>query len=382
MLYHLCTAFIDHVGPFRVFQYPSFRVPAAALTALLLSLWLFPWFIELLRTRQMGASNVREDTPDAHQGKTGTPTMGGLFILLAVALASALWADLTNLLVWSVVLVLLGFGAIGFIDDYRKLRYKNSKGLPGRAKLIAQLMVLGGVTALIIAEHRGWIAAQPVTIDTRLSLPFVSTEVFHPDIGWLYLPFAFLVIMGTSNAVNLTDGLDGLAIGPTIVASGTFLILAYAAGLVLTFRAGGDWVDFNVAEYLNLPFVPGSSELAVVCAAMVGAGIGFLWYNTFPASVFMGDVGSLALGGALGTIAVLTKNEFLSAIVHGVFLLEALSVITQVASYRLTGRRVFKMAPIHHHFELKGWPEPRIIVRFWIVSIMLALVALVSLKLR
>jgi len=382
MLYHLFTTFAEQVGPFRVFRYPSFRIPAAALTALALTLWLFPRFIEALRVRQRGASNVREDTPEHHQQKQGTPTMGGLFILFAVVVAALLWAELSNLYVWSVLIVLLGFGAIGFVDDYRKLKQHDSKGLPGRLKLLWQVIILSGVALLLIAGHQGIIAGAKVVVDTRLSLPFVAIRWFHPDISWAYLPFAFLVIMGTSNAVNLTDGLDGLAIGPTIVSATTFMVLAYVAGLVLTFKAGGHWVDFNVADYLNTPHIEGTGELAVVCAAIAGAGIGFLWYNSFPATVFMGDVGSLALGGALGTIAVLTKNEFLSAVVHGVFLAEALSVMTQVASFKLTGKRIFKMAPIHHHFELKGWPEPKIIVRFWIVSIMLALVGLVSLKLR
>ena len=224
--------------------------------------------------------------------------------------------------------------------------------------------------------------ASETRLDTRLSFPFVPVRLFNPDIGLWYLPFALLVIIGTSNAVNLTDGLDGLAIGPTIVSSATFLILAYAAGAVITFMTPGGWVEFNVATYLNMPHIKGLSELAVICGAIVGAGVGFLWYNSFPASVFMGDVGSLALGGALGAIAVLTKNEFLSAIIHGLFLVETLSVITQVISFKLTGKRVFRMAPIHHHFELKGWAEPKIIVRFWIVSIILALVGLVTLKLR
>ncbi len=382
MLYHLFTALIDHIGVFNVFRYPSFRVPAAALTALLVTLWLFPGFIEKLRSRQYGSSNVREDTPEAHQKKTGTPTMGGLFILFAVVGSSLLWADLSNIYVWTVLLVLVGFGAIGFIDDYRKVAKKNSKGLAGKKKLLLQLLVLSTVGAMLAAAHAGLLPFAPLPFDTRLSLPFVATKFFHWDIGWLYVPFAFLVVMGTSHAVNLTDGLDGLAIGPTIVSSTTFLVLAYAAGLVLTFNYGGAWVDFNVAAYLNIPHVDGVSELAVLCAAMAGAGIGFLWFNTFPATVFMGDVGSLALGGALGAIAVLTKNEVLSAIIHGVFLVEALSVISQVISFKLTGKRIFKMAPIHHHFELAGVAEPKIIVRFWIVSIMLALVGLVSLKLR
>lgn len=383
MLYYLAAALMDRIGFFRVFRYPSFRVPAAALTALIVTLWLFPWFIDRLRLWQHGSSNVREDTPESHKKKTGTPTMGGLFILMAMTLSSLLWADLSNVFVWIVLFVTLGFGAIGFVDDYRKVARKNSKGLAGRRKLMWQTAVLLGAVAIFaFAGHADGVLGSLSQFDTRLSFPFVSVRWFHPDMGWWYLPFAFFVIIGTSNAVNLTDGLDGLAIVPTVVSSLTFMVLAYAAGLVLTFFFNGMWVDFNVATYLNIPHVRGMSELAVVCAAIAGSGIGFLWYNTFPASVFMGDVGSLALGGALGTMAVLTKNELLSAMIHGVFLVEALSVITQVASFKLTGKRVFKMAPIHHHFELKGWPEPKIIVRFWIVSIMLAITSLATLKLR
>lgn len=382
MLYHLFTAFAEAVGPFRVFRYPSFRVPAAALTALVVTLWLFPWFIARMRAIQYGVTNVREDTPERHKQKSGTPTMGGLFILMSVVGSTLLWSDLGNAYVWALLLVMTGFGGIGFIDDWRKVTKRNSKGLAGRRKLLWQILVLSVVTLLIAAVSYGWLPLKPLTFDTRLSLPFVATRFFHWDIGWFYIPFAFFVVIGTSHAVNLTDGLDGLAIGPTIVSSATFLVLAYAAGAVLTFQYGGAWVDFNVADYLNIPHIEGVSELAVVCGAIAGGGVGFLWYNAFPASVFMGDVGSLALGGALGAIAVLTKNEFLSAIVHGVFLAETLSVISQVASYKLTGKRIFRMAPIHHHFELVGVAEPKIIVRFWIVSIMLALVGLVSLKLR
>jgi phospho-N-acetylmuramoyl-pentapeptide-transferase len=381
MLYHLFTAWADVIGPFRVFRYPSFRIPAAALTALVLMLWLFPRFIEFLRSQQHGVSNVREDTPEQHQVKRGTPTMGGVFILITLMVSTLLWADLSNIFVWAVLLVTAGFGAIGFIDDYRKVKKKDSKGLPGRKKLLYQVFVLGGLTAFLMAARAGYFGT-PIELDTTVSLPFVSVKLFNPDIGWLYVPFAFLVVMGTSHAVNLTDGLDGLAIGPTVVSASTFMILAYIAGLVLGVNAGGTYVEFNAADYLNLVHIEGMGELAILCAAIAGAGIGFLWFNTFPASVFMGDVGSLALGGALGAIAVLTKNEFLSAIIHGVFLVEVLSVITQVASFKLTGKRVFRMAPIHHHFELKGWAEPKIIVRFWIASIILALVGLVTLKLR
>ena len=381
MFYLLSTYLQESFGPIRVFQYPSFRIPLAVLTSLVVTLWLFPRFIELLRQRQHGVSNVREDTPEQHQQKSGTPTMGGLFIVLAVVATTMLWSDLSNTYIWAVVAVLIGFGAIGFVDDYRKIAKKNSKGIPGRYKLIWQTAILSGVTILMWAGSEGHIGV-PIVLDTHLSVPFIPTRIFNPDITWLYLPFAFFVVVGTSNAVNLTDGLDGLAIGPTVVSAMTFLVLAYVAGLEIGFHVDGSLVSFNVAEYLNIPYVAGMSEIGIVCGSIAGAGVGFLWFNTFPATVFMGDVGSLALGGALGTVAVLTKNEFLSAIVHGVFLMEALSVITQVLSFKLTGKRIFRMAPIHHHFELKGWAEPKIIVRFWILSIILALFALVTLKLR
>jgi phospho-N-acetylmuramoyl-pentapeptide-transferase len=347
-----------------------------------LTLWLFPRFIEWLRRTQLGASNVREDTPERHQQKKGTPTMGGVFILVAVFIAAGLWADLRNWYVWTVLLVMIGFGAIGFVDDYWKVTRRNSAGLPGRRKLLWQAVVLAVIGGILAASHAGFLPGTAVEFDTRLAVPFVAVRWFNPDIGWLYVPFAMLVVMFTSHAVNLTDGLDGLSIGPTIVSATTFMVLAYVTGLVLTMHVGSTVVDFNVAHYLNLPFVEGTGEAAIVCAAIAGAGVGFLWYNTFPASVFMGDVGSLALGGALGTIAVLTKSEILSGIINGVFMVEAFSVIVQVASFQLTGKRVFRMAPIHHHFELKGWAEPKIIVRFWIMSIVLALVGMVTLKLR
>ena len=383
MLYYLFTEIFDSFGPARVFQYPSFRIPAAALTALVLTLVLFPKFIDYLRFKQHGISNVREDTPEQHQKKVGTPTMGGLFILGALAISTLLWANLVNVYVLVVLWITLSFGGIGFIDDFNKVRKRNSKGLPGRWKIILQTLSLGiGAFALWLAAQGSLGEAWKIEFDTSIAIPFVSTKVFNPDLGILYLVLAFFVIVGTSNAVNLTDGLDGLAIGPTVVSAATFLFLAYIAGLTLTFFNGDKWVAFNVAEYLNLVHIPGLGELAVLCAALIGAGIGFLWFNTFPASIFMGDVGSLAIGGCLGTLAVLTKHELLSAIIHGVFLMEALSVITQVGSFKLTGKRVFRMAPIHHHFELKGWAEPKIIVRFWIISIILALISLTTLKLR
>jgi phospho-N-acetylmuramoyl-pentapeptide-transferase len=380
MLYHLLYPLAGRFGLFNVLRYPSFRIIAAGFTALVLGLLLGPIFIERMRVIQYGSSNVREDTPDSHKKKTGTPSMGGALILFSLTIATLLFANLTNRYVWTVLVVTLSFGAIGFWDDYLKISKRNSKGLPGKKKLLWQALILLAVYYVFLSDlafHLGpsfpWIRVGSYQ-DLHLSLPFVPARYFNPSLGWLYLPFMLLVVMGTSHAVNLTDGLDGLAIGPTIVSASTFLILAYVAGTTI----GG----FSIATYLRIPVIPGAAELGVFCSALMGAGIAFLWYNTYPASVFMGDVGSLAIGGALGTLAVLTKNEVASAILHGVFLTETVSVIVQVASYRTTGKRVFKMAPIHHHFELKGWAEPKIIVRFWIISIMLALVALASLKLR
>ena len=380
MLYHLLFPLAGRFGLFNVLRYPSFRIIAAGFTALVLGLLLGPVFIERMRVIQYGSSNVREDTPDSHKKKTGTPSMGGALILFSLTVATLLFANLTNRYVWAVLVTTLAFGAIGFWDDYLKISKRNSKGLPGKKKLVWQTVVLLAVYYLLLSDLQfhlepgfPWLRVGSYQ-DLHLSLPFVPTRYFLPSLGWLYLPFMILVILGTSHAVNLTDGLDGLAIGPTIVSASTFLILAYVAGTTI----GG----FSIAAYLRIPVIPGAAELGVFCAALIGAGIAFLWYNTYPASVFMGDIGSLALGGALGTLAVLTKNEVSSAILHGVFLAETISVIVQVTSYRTTGRRVFKMAPIHHHFELKGWAEPKIIVRFWIMSIMLALVALASLKLR
>jgi phospho-N-acetylmuramoyl-pentapeptide-transferase len=380
MLYHLLYPLAGRFGPMNVFRYPSFRIIAAGFTALLLGLLLGPFFIERLRTLQYGADNVREDTPEAHRRKAGTPSMGGVLILFSLTVATLLFADLGNRLVWTVLVVTLGFGGIGFWDDYLKISKRNSKGLPGRQKLVWQLLLVLAVYYLLhtdlafrVQGHFPFVTVGS-TLDLHLTLPFVSTRFFEPSLGWLYLPFMVLVILGTSHAVNLTDGLDGLAIGPAIVSGATFLVLSYVAGTTIA--------GFSLASYLRIPVIPGAAELGVYCAALVGAGIAFLWYNTYPASVFMGDVGSLALGGGLGTLAVLTKNEVASAILHGVFLAETVSVILQVMSYRTTGKRIFRMAPIHHHFELKGWAEPKIIVRFWILSIMLALVALASLKLR
>jgi phospho-N-acetylmuramoyl-pentapeptide-transferase len=380
MLYHFLYPLSGQFGLFNVLRYPSFRIVAAGLVALLIGLLFGPLFIERMRVLQYGHSNVREDTPERHKKKAGTPSMGGALILLAVTISTLLFADLGNRLVWAALVVTLGYGAIGFWDDWLKISKKNSKGLAGKKKLVLQVLVVLAVYYGFLTDWRfqavdGFpFLTVGSLVDLHLTLPFVPTHLFAPSLGWLYLPFMILVVVATSNAVNLTDGLDGLAIGPTIVSSITFLALSYVAGATIA--------GFSLAEYLRISYIPGAEELGVFCSAIFGAGIAFLWYNTYPASVFMGDVGSLALGGGLGMLAVLTKNEVASAILHGVFLAETVSVILQVWSFRTTGKRIFRMAPIHHHYELKGWAEPKIIVRFWIMSIMLALVALMSLKLR
>ena len=371
---------------FNFLRYPTFRIVAAGVAALLIGLLWGRRFIEQLRLTQHGQNTVREDTPDRHQTKKGTPTMGGAMILVCIGLATLLFADLSSRVVWVALLWTFGFGFIGFLDDWLKLSKRNSKGLAGKKKLALQtLFYLVGVLGILCT----WKGGVPhLLIETRITVPFIPTRHFNPDLGWLYVFFGWVVVVGTSNAVNLTDGLDGLAIVPTIVAAATFAILCYVAGSGLHIAdvqevAGQQrLVSTPLWRYLGILPVPGGAELAVVCAAIVGAGLSFLWFNTYPASVFMGDIGSLALGGALGGLAVLSKNEVASAIIHGVFLAEALSVMIQVASFKMTGRRVFRMAPVHHHFELKGLSEPKIIVRFWIVSIVCGAVALMTLKLR
>ncbi len=368
MLYNFLYPLHFKINFLNVLRYPSFRIVMAALTALLFTLFLYPWFIRRLQIFKFGQV-IRQDGPKDHYKKQGTPTMGGMLILFAITISTLLWADLTHVGIWLLLLITLGYGAVGFYDDYKKIKQRNSKGLSGRWKLFWQACI-GLVVLLIYAMD---FSSMPFS--TEFTLPFISVEKFHPELPALvYLTFALFLLVGTSNAVNLTDGLDGLAIGPVIISAFVFLILAYAAGTTLA--------DFNIAKYLRILSVSGASELSVFCAAIIGAGVGFLWYNVYPALVIMGDVGSLSLGGALAMLAILTKNEVLSALLLGGFLLEALSVILQVASFKLTGKRIFKMAPIHHHFELLGWPEPRIIVRFWIFCSFLALLALVSLKLR
>lgn len=362
MLFNLLSPFADDFGLFNLFRYLTFRTGAAVLTALVVSFVVGPSLIRWLRSRQGEGQPIREDGPASHLvKKKGTPTMGGALILLALFFSTLLWADLTNGYVWAVLLVTLGFGGIGVLDDYKKLTRRSSKGLSGRLKLLCQ-----GVVALIATLWIVHLSGAP--LGTGLALPFFKNVLL--PLGWGFYAFALLVMIGTSNAVNLTDGLDGLAIVPTMIAAGCFLVIAYLVGNAI------------FANYLGIHFVPGTGELAVFCGALVGASLGFLWFNAPPAMVFMGDTGSLAAGGAIGTVAVITKHELVLIIIGGLFVLEAVSVIVQVASFKLTGRRVFRMAPLHHHFEQKGWEEPTIVIRFWIIAVILALIGLSTLKLR
>lgn len=357
----------------NVLRYIPFRTIMATLSAMVLTFLLAPWFIRELQKKQIGQV-VRKEGPESHLTKAGTPTMGGALILLSLLLPTVLWADLRNPFVLATTAVTAGYGVIGYLDDYLKIRRRHSGGLPGRYKLLGQTLIGGAAlsyTFLLPSKlPSDWFA-----IRTKLAFPFAAFSRFSLDLPvWVYILFALVVVVGTSNAVNLTDGLDGLAIGPVMTNAATYLIFAYVTGATIA--------RLPLAKYLDIPHIASVAELAVYCGAVLGAGIGFLWYNAYPAQVFMGDVGSLALGGGLGMLAVFTKNEFLSVLLGGIFVVETLSVITQVASYKLTGKRIFLMAPIHHHYEKKGWAEPKIIVRFWIVSILLALVSLASLKLR
>lgn len=359
MLFKLIYIFHMDLSWLNVFRYITFRTILASLTALMICFLLGGWTIRKLRKLQIG-QQIREDGPPKHQIKAGTPTMGGCLILPAVLLSTLLWAELTNVYVWTAIFVIVFFGGIGFADDYLKISRKNSRGLSARAKIILQILGAFGAAGLIYCQPG---------FDSLLNVPFFKQAA--PDLGLFYIPFAAFIIVGTSNAVNLTDGLDGLAISPAIVAFGSYLIFAYLAGHV------------KIASYLQIPYLPGAGELCILCGSLVGAGLGFLWYNTYPAEIFMGDVGSLPLGAVLGTVAVMTKQEILLILVGGLFVFEALSVIFQVSYFKLTGgQRIFRMAPIHHHFEMKGWSEPKVIVRFWIIAIILALMAISTLKLR
>jgi phospho-N-acetylmuramoyl-pentapeptide-transferase len=362
MLYHLLYPLADQISAFNVFRYITFRTGGAVMTALLVSFWLGPGLIRWLKRKQREGQPIRLDGPESHLlTKKGTPTMGGVLILAALSTATLLWADLTNGFVWVVLIVTLGYGLIGFADDYLKLTKRSSGGLSGRRKLLGQ-----GALGLIASVVLMWLTTPGLA--SNVAMPFFK-DLLVP-LGLLFPLFGALVMMGASNAVNLTDGLDGLAIVPVMIAAACFALIAYLAGNAI------------FAGYLGIPHVPGTGELAVFCGAIVGASLGFLWFNAPPAMVFMGDTGSLATGGALGAVAVATKHELVLAIIGGLFVLEAVSVIVQVGSFKLTGRRVFRMAPLHHHFEKKGWQEPTIVIRFWIIAMVLALVGLSTLKLR
>lgn len=358
MIYHFLYSLHEYNSFFNVFRYITLRTIYAVLTALILCLIIGPYMIEFLKKYQIG-QYIRDEGPSHHLAKKGTPTMGGVLIIMVVLFATLAWADLKNIYVWLVLFVLVGFGIIGFLDDYLKVVRKKNDGLAGKYKFTLQIAVASVIAAVLYSLP---------AYSTKLSVPFLKN--MHPDLGWIYIVFVVFIIVGTSNAVNLTDGLDGLAIGPVIVSTLVFIIITYVAG------------HAKISSYLLIPFINGSGELAVLCGAVFGASLGFLWFNTYPASVFMGDVGSLPLGALLGSVAVISKHELLLVIVGGIFVLETVSVITQVASYKINRKRIFLMAPLHHHYELKGWQEPKIIVRFWIIAIILGLVALSTLKLR
>ncbi len=360
MLMTLAEYLAQFDSGFTVFRYLTLRIVLSTLTALALALIIGPYVIRFLRSKKIGQT-VRDDGPQSHYSKAGTPTMGGVLIVLTVVLSTLLWGDLSNRYIWICSVVTLLFAAIGFFDDYKKLIFGNSDGLSAKAKYGLQS---------IFAMLAAWVlyTSAPGTTETTLIAPFIKS--FSWQMGWLFIPFVYLVIVGSSNAVNLTDGLDGLAIMPSVMIAGAFVVFAYVSGHVY------------FSHYLAIPYVSGAGEVAVFCGALVGAGLGFLWFNTYPAQVFMGDTGALALGAALAVVAVIVRQELVLLIMGGVFVMETLSVIIQVVSYKTTGRRVFRMAPIHHHFELKGWPEPRVIVRFWIITVILVLIGLASLKIR
>ncbi|MBV9151196.1 MAG: phospho-N-acetylmuramoyl-pentapeptide-transferase [Alphaproteobacteria bacterium] len=362
MLYLILASLADQFHALNLFRYITFRAGGAFFTSLLISLVFGPQIIAWLKSMQGDGQPIRSDGPQGHLvRKKGTPTMGGFLILLALTISTLLWADVGSPYVWIVLWMTVSFGLIGFLDDFRKLTRRSHHGVPGRVKLLLEILMATGACITL-----AFVMRQPLA--NTIAIPFAKTVLLN--IGWFFLPFGILVITGASNAVNLTDGLDGLAIGPSMIAAGCFALIAYAVG------------NASFANYLQLHHVPGVDELTVFCGAMVGAGLGFLWFNAPPASVFMGDTGSLSIGAALGTISIVTKHELVLAIIGGLFVLEAISVIVQVASYKMTGRRVFRMAPLHHHFEQKGWEEPTIVIRFWIIASILAIAGLATLKLR
>ncbi len=361
MLFNLLAPLSDNLQVLNLFRYITFRTGGAMLTALTLSFLFGPSIIRWLKSKQGPGQPIRDDGPAGHITKAGTPTMGGFLILLAISVSTLLWADINNEYVWAVMLVTVGFGLVGFVDDYLKLAQRSSKGLPGILKIVFQVII-----AIVAAYWISCITREP--LDTGLAVPFFKSILI--ELSWFFVPFAVLVMVGSSNAVNLTDGLDGLAIVPVMIAAGCFGFIAYFVGNTV------------FADYLQILHIPGSGELAVYCGALVGASLGFLWYNAPPAMVFMGDTGSLAVGGSLGAISVITKHELVLVIIGGLFVLETISVIVQVVSFRLTGKRVFAMAPLHHHFEKKGWAESTIVIRFWIIAMILALIGLSTLKLR
>lgn len=358
MFYQWLYSLSNEFSPFNVFRYITVRTFISFFTAFFLCVIWGPYFIQRLKEKHFGQS-IRDDGPQTHKKKSGTPTMGGGLILISTLIPCLLWVDMTNPLVWGALIVTWCFGLIGYIDDYLKVSKKNTKGLSGKLRLGAELVIAGSVVAVLIAYFG---------LTTTVTVPFAKHLTF--DLGWWYVPFAALVVAGTANAVNLTDGLDGLAIVPVMISATTLGLFAYVTG------------HYAIATYLQIPHVPGAGELAPVAATVIAAGLGFLWFNSYPAQVFMGDVGSLSLGGFLGIMAVLTNNELLMILLGGVFVAEALSVITQVISFKTTGKRIFKMAPLHHHYELKGLSEQKIVVRFWIISILLAMLSLATLKLR
>jgi phospho-N-acetylmuramoyl-pentapeptide-transferase len=361
MLYNILTPLADEYLFFNLFRYITFRTGGAIMTALIICFVIGPGMIRWLKSKQAGASNIREYLEEAHMSKAGTPTMGGLMILVSVVVSTLLWADLGNGLVWAALLVMIGYGLVGFFDDYLKLTKKNSKGLSGRVRIAGQ--VFTGLLAVALV-----MSILPEDINRHVAVPFFKDLFVY--LSWFFIPWALLVIVGSANAVNLTDGLDGLAIVPVAIAASCFGLISYLVGHTV------------FSEYLHIPYVAGTGELAILCGALVGAAMGFLWFNAPPAMVFMGDTGSLSIGGVLGAIAVITKHELVLAIIGGLFVLETVSVIVQVVSFKLTGKRVFAMAPLHHHFEKKGWSEPTIVIRFWIIAVILALIGLSTLKLR